>query len=43
MNTGRAAAAILRKEIRAELRGRELLNTTFIFALVVVVLCSVLS
>lgn len=40
MNTGRAAAAILRKEIRAELRGRELLNTTFIFALVVVVLFS---
>lgn len=40
MNAGSAAAAILGKEIRAELRGRELLNTTFIFALVVVVLFS---
>lgn len=40
MPTWRAAATILLKEVRAELRARELLNTTFIFALVVVVLFS---
>ncbi|MGB8591333.1 MAG: heme exporter protein CcmB [Candidatus Acidiferrales bacterium] len=40
MDTGRAAAIIVSKEVRAEFRGRELLNTTFIFALVVVVLFS---
>ncbi|MGC1582810.1 MAG: heme exporter protein CcmB [Candidatus Acidiferrales bacterium] len=40
MNTARAATTILLKEVRAEFRARELLNTTFIFALVVVVLFS---
>ncbi|MFZ0739626.1 MAG: heme exporter protein CcmB [Candidatus Acidiferrales bacterium] len=40
MDTGHAAAIIVSKEVRAEFRGRELLNTTFIFALVVVVLFS---
>jgi len=40
MNTAHAATTILLKEIRAEFRTRELLNTTFIFALVVVVIFS---
>ena len=40
MNAGRAAAIIFTKEVRAELRARELLNTTLIFALVVVVMFS---
>jgi heme exporter protein B len=40
MNTARAATTILFKEVRAEFRARELLNTTFIFALVVVVMFS---
>ncbi len=40
MSTARAATTILLKEVRAEFRARELLNTTFIFALVVVVLFS---
>jgi heme exporter protein B len=40
VNAGRAAAIILAKEVRAELRARELLNTTLIFALVVVVMFS---
>ncbi|HTS13629.1 MAG TPA: heme exporter protein CcmB [Candidatus Limnocylindrales bacterium] len=40
MSTSRAAALILAKELRLELRTRELLNATVIFALVVVVLFS---
>ena len=40
MNAGRAAAIIVAKEVRAEFRARELLNTTLIFALVVVVIFS---
>ena len=40
MNTARAATTILLKEVRAEFRARELLNTTFVFALVVVVMFS---
>jgi len=40
MNTARAATTILVKEVRAEFRARELLNTTFVFALVVVVMFS---
>jgi heme exporter protein B len=40
VNAGRAAAIIFTKEVRAELRARELLNTTLIFALVVVVMFS---
>src|ERR1700684_4365462 len=40
MGTWQAASTILFKEVRAEFRARELLNTTFIFALVVVVLFS---
>jgi heme exporter protein B len=40
VNAGRAAAIIFSKEVRAELRARELLNTTLIFALVVVVMFS---
>jgi heme exporter protein B len=40
MPTARAAATILLKEIRVEFRARELLNTTFIFSLVVIVLFS---
>jgi heme exporter protein B len=40
MSTLRAATTILLKEVRAEFRARELLNTTFIFALVVVVMFS---
>ncbi len=40
MSTRRAATTILLKEVRAEFRARELLNTTFIFALVVVVMFS---
>lgn len=40
MGTGRAAAILVAKELRAELRTRELLNTTVIFALMVVVLFS---
>jgi len=40
MSTAHAATTILLKEIRVEFRARELLNTTFIFALVVVVLFS---
>jgi heme exporter protein B len=40
MGTGRAVAILLGKELRGELRSRELLNTTLIFALIVVVLFS---
>lgn len=40
MNTARAATTIFLKEVRAEFRARELLNTTFVFALVVVVMFS---
>lgn len=40
MTTARAAAILLTKELRLELRTRELLNATIIFALVVVVLFS---
>jgi len=40
MTTSRAAAIILAKELRAEFRTRELLNTTIVFALMVVVLFS---
>ena len=40
MNAGRAAAIIVAKEVRAEFRARELLNTTLIFAFVVVVIFS---
>jgi heme exporter protein B len=40
MTTARAAAILLGKELRLEFRTRELLNTTVIFALIVVVLFS---
>jgi heme exporter protein B len=40
MNAGRAAAIILAKEVRAEFRARELLNTTLVFAFVVIVMFS---
>jgi heme exporter protein B len=40
MSTARAAMILFSKELRAELRTRELLSTTLIFALVVVVLFS---
>jgi heme exporter protein B len=40
MIASRAATTILLKEIRAEFRTRELLNSTFIFALVVIVMFS---
>lgn len=40
MSTVRAAAVLLAKELRLEFRTRELLNTTVVFALVVVVLFS---
>lgn len=40
MTTPRAAAIILGKELRAELRTRELLNTTVVFALLVILLFS---
>ena len=40
MNAGRAAAIILSKEVRAEFRARELLNTTLVFAFVVIVMFS---
>jgi heme exporter protein B len=40
MNTGRASMVLLGKELRMEWRSRELLNTTFIFALMVLVLFS---
>jgi heme exporter protein B len=40
MRTERAVAILLGKELRAELRSRELLQTTLIFALIVVVLFS---
>ncbi len=40
MNAGRAAAIILTKEVRAEFRARELLNTTLVFAFVVIVMFS---
>jgi len=40
MSTARAAAILLAKELRLEFRTRELLNTTIIFAMVVVVLFS---
>ncbi len=40
MSTGRAAAIMLVKELRAELRTRELLTTTVVFALLVVILFS---
>src|SRR4029077_9374381 len=40
MGTGRAAFVLLGKELRSELRARELLNATIMFGLVVVVLFS---
>lgn len=40
MNTARAAAIVLTKELRLEFRARELLTTTVVFALVIVVLFS---
>jgi heme exporter protein B len=40
MTTARAAAILLAKELRLEFRTRELLSTTIVFALVVVVLFS---
>lgn len=40
MSTARAAAVILAKELRLELRTRELLNATVVFGIVVVVLFS---
>jgi heme exporter protein B len=40
MRTDRAVAILLGKELRAELRSQELLQTTLIFALIVVVLFS---
>src|SRR5580698_9945210 len=40
LGTARAAAIILGKELRTELRARELLSTTVIFALIVIVLFS---
>ncbi len=40
MGIGRAAFLILGKELRTELRTRELINTTFVFVLLVVVLFS---
>jgi heme exporter protein B len=40
MTTARAAAIILTKELRLEFRARELLTTTVVFALVIVVLFS---
>ena len=40
MSIGRAATIILAKELRTEFRTRELLNTTIVFALMVVVLFS---
>ena len=40
MTTARAAAIVLTKELRMEFRARELLSTTVVFALVVVVLFS---
>ncbi|MFY9529731.1 MAG: heme exporter protein CcmB [Candidatus Acidiferrales bacterium] len=40
MGTARAASILLGKELRAELRTRELLNTTILFALIVVALFS---
>jgi heme exporter protein B len=40
MGTGRAAFIIIGKELRTELRARELLNATIMFGLVVVVLFS---
>ena len=41
MTTARAAAILLAKELRLEFRTRELLNSTVLFALVVVVLFSI--
>jgi heme exporter protein B len=40
MSTARAASIILGKELRLELRTRELLNATLIFALIVIVMFS---
>jgi heme exporter protein B len=40
MTTARAAAIVLTKELRMEFRARELLSTTVVFALVIVVLFS---
>src|SRR5579863_5786115 len=40
MSTARAAAVLLAKELRLEFRARELLTTTVVFALVIVVLFS---
>jgi heme exporter protein B len=40
MTTARAAAIVLTKELRLEFRARELLTTTVVFALVIVVLFS---
>src|SRR5579872_3713091 len=40
MSTSRAIMILLGKELRAEIRSRELLTTTLVFALIVVVLFS---
>jgi heme exporter protein B len=40
MSTARAAAILLTKELRLEFRSRELLTTTIVFALIVIVLFS---
>jgi heme exporter protein B len=40
MNTARASAILLTKELRLEFRTRELLNATVVFALIVIVLFS---
>jgi heme exporter protein B len=40
MNAGQAAMTVLAKELRCELRTRELLNTTVVFVLLVVVMFS---
>jgi heme exporter protein B len=40
MSTARAASIILAKELRLELRTRELLNATLVFALIVIVMFS---
>ena len=40
MSTARAAAILLAKELRLEFRTRELLTTTVVFALIVIVLFS---
>src|SRR5579863_1790080 len=40
MSTARAAAVLLAKELRLEFRTRELLTTTVVFALIIIVLFS---